>query len=173
MRFRKNILVMGVCGVGKSTVARAIADGIGGQFLEADTFHSDANVRAMSAGIPLTDEMRAVWLDTICDAVRKRGAAGDVPVVLACSALKRRYRETLSGALAPMFTVHLSGDLEVIRSRLLARKGHFMPPTLLDSQLRDLEPLVAEEDGVTIDVACPPAEIVGQVISLSTNGSDA
>ncbi|WP_127904104.1 gluconokinase [Solirhodobacter olei] len=166
----RGILVMGVCGVGKSTVARAIADRIGGRFLEADEFHSVANVRAMSRGTPLTDEMRADWLDAIGGAARACREQGEAPVVLACSALKRRYRDKLAGALSPMFVVHLTGDPALIRNRLIARKNHFMPPELLDSQLHDLEPLAADEGGVTVDIAASAEEIAARVVTLIERG---
>lgn len=166
----KGILVMGVCGVGKSTVARAVADRIGGRYLEADEFHSVANVRAMSCGTPLTDEMRADWLDVICSAARACLEQGEAPVVLACSALKRRYRDKLAGVLSPMFVVHLTGDPALIRDRLIARKDHFMPPELLESQLRDLEPLAADEGGLTIDIAAPAEEIAARVVTLIERG---
>lgn len=170
MRSGGNILVMGVCGVGKSTIARAIAQRIGGHFLEADSFHSDANVAAMSRGIPLTDDMRADWLDTLCGAVGQARSTDDTPVVMACSALKQRYRAKLATAMEPMFVVHLSGEPEVIRSRLLARKDHFMPPALLDSQLQDLEPLAAGEHGMKVDIALTPDVIVDRALSLIANG---
>lgn len=167
---KRGILVMGVCGVGKSTVARAVADRIGGRYLEADEFHSVANVRAMSRGTPLTDEMRADWLDVICGAARACRDQGESSVVLACSALKRRYRDKLARALSPMFVVHLTGDPALIRDRLIARKDHFMPPALLDSQLRDLEPLAADESGVTIDIAAAAEEIAARVVTLIERG---
>ena len=135
---------MGVSGVGKTTLARDLAAAIGGHFLEADIYHPPENVRSMEAGIPLTDDMRVHWLDALADAVTAMRAVGQVPVVLACSALKRQYRDRLSRAMGPdPVIVHLHGTPALIHDRLTARQGHFMPAALLDSQLRDLEPPTA------------------------------
>ncbi len=164
---------MGVCGVGKSTVARAVAERIGGRFLEADSFHTEANVRAMSRAIPLTDAMRADWLDRLCAAIGECRGAAEAPVVLACSALKRRYRARLATAMDPMFVIHLTGDPDLIRGRLMARRNHFMPPALLDSQLADLEPLAGDEIGVSLDIAMAPEAVVARALSFMTSGGHA
>lgn len=155
---------MGVCGVGKSTVARRLAETFGGGFIEGDKFHPEENIRAMSSGQPLTDAMRLGWLDAICgEGERVNGQEGR-PAFIACSALKRRYRERLSARLGPICFVHLTGDPELIRERLVARRDHFMPVALLESQLADLEPIMPDESGlaVSIDVANPIEEVVRQ-----------
>lgn len=161
-----NVLVMGVSGVGKTTVARRLAEAIGGQFVEGDSYHPEENIRSMRAGIPLSDAMRVRWLGALCDAVRARRAAGQGPVVVACSALKARYRAQLAAALAPHLTIHLTGRPEVIRQRLTERRDHFMPPALLQSQLADLEQPAPEEGTlIEIDIAGDVDAIVAQAIS--------
>lgn len=144
------VLVMGVCGVGKTTVARAIADMAGAHFLEGDDFHPESNIRAMAQGQPLTDRERWPWLESICAgalAARSRDGAG---VVIACSALKKRYRDLMRQRLGEITIVHLTGDPELIRARMERREGHFMPARLLDSQLADLEAPRADEGEVLV-----------------------
>ncbi len=143
---------MGVAGSGKSTVARALADRLRAGFLEADLYHPPENIAAMSRGEPLDDGMRWGWLDAVGTAAAEaRGT-----VVVACSALKRRYRDRLREKVGPMPIVHLAGDRALLARRMAERTGHFMPPSLLDSQFADLEPPGADEDAVALDVADPP-----------------
>ncbi|WP_245396550.1 gluconokinase [Jiella sonneratiae] len=148
------ILVMGVCGVGKSTVGRTLAETIGRAFVEADDFHSSDNIETMRSGRPLDDAMRWSWLDAVAEAVAAvQSTDGGGPVVFACSALKRSYRDRLRERLGRIAIVHLTGSREVIGRRLSARRGHFMSPDLLQSQFGAMEePDEAEEPCVTVDV---------------------
>ncbi|MXN67464.1 AAA family ATPase [Stappia sp. GBMRC 2046] len=162
---------MGVSGVGKSTVAEEVARRSGGIFVEADAFHPAQNIEAMSAGIPLNDDMRWHWLEALCLHVRSENCgSGESPVFIACSALKRKYRDFLRERLGPLFIIHLDGDRELILNRLQARKGHFMPPALLDSQIGDLEyPSQKEGACVRFDIAEPIDKIVSEAFSLIEN----
>jgi gluconokinase len=158
------LVVMGVSGSGKSTVARLLADRLGWPMAEADEFHPEANIAKMSAGIPLTDADRGPWLRTLRDWISKQDKAGQGTVVT-CSALKREYRDVLRGASARVHFVHLHGTQEVIAERLASRSGHFMPPSLLVSQFAALEPLGDDEDGTTFDVTATPGRIVDLVVA--------
>jgi gluconokinase len=151
-----HVLVMGVCGTGKSSVAARLAAAAGGTLVEADDFHSDANVALMASGRPLTDADRWPWLDAVAEGARAAGRTG--LVAIACSALKRRYRDRLRARLGDIALIHLTGDPALIRDRLEARRDHFMPPALLDSQLAELEPPMADEPCLKLDVALTPAE---------------
>jgi gluconokinase len=143
------ILVTGVSGSGKSTIGKLLADRLTWEYAEADAFHPAANVARMRAGIPLTDEDRLPWLHAIAAWIDQRIAAGK-PAVVSCSALKRAYRDTLRRPLAR--AVFLDGDRDLIAHRMAARKGHFFPATLLDSQFRDLEPPQPDEDALTVPI---------------------
>lgn len=156
------VLVMGVSGAGKSTIGQALADALGADFLEADTFHSDANIAKMSSGTPLTDSDRWPWLDAIGTALDQAVMKGG-RVVLACSALKQAYRDRLlkDGGRAG-FTVFLKGDSALIASRLSGRSGHYMPPALLPSQFAALEP---PEDAIVVDIDQPPETILRQILA--------
>lgn len=153
---------MGVCGCGKSEVGRGLAAALGMRFLEGDAYHSTANVAKMAAGIPLTDADRADWLQRLQDELAAARACG-TSVVLACSALKRRYRDLLRAADPELRFAHLAGPRELIAERMQSRTAHYMPLSLLDSQLRDLEPLAADEAGVLLDIRNPPAVLVEQI----------
>lgn len=153
---------MGVCGCGKSEVGRGLAAALGMRFLEGDAYHSTANVGKMAAGIPLTDADRADWLQRLQDELAA-ARAGGTGVVLACSALKRRYRDLLRAADPELRFAHLAGPRELIAERMQSRTAHYMPLSLLDSQLRDLEPLAADEAGVLLDIGNPPAVLVEQI----------
>lgn len=153
------VVVMGVSGSGKSTVARLLADRFGWPMAEADTFHPEQNIRKMSSGTPLTDADRAPWLAAIRDWIADHAAAGESTVVT-CSALKRSYRDVLRQARgARVRFLFLRGTSDVIEQRITSRAGHFMPPSLLRSQFDDLEPLRSDEDGVTADVRATPEHI--------------
>lgn len=143
-------IVMGVCGCGKTTVGRAVADALGWVFLDADEFHPPANVAKMSAGVPLTDDDRWPWLDRLREEMAAIAARGE-HVVLACSALKHAYRQRLRPAHGVRF-VYLKGDRDTIAARLALREGHYMPPSLLDSQFSILE---EPGDALVIDAALP------------------
>ncbi|QRK93607.1 gluconokinase [Saccharopolyspora erythraea] len=155
---------MGVAGSGKTTVAELLAQRAGLEYVEADRFHSPENIAKMSSGTPLTDEDRQPWLRRLSEWMRERREAG-VSTVLACSALKRSYRDILRSHAPALMFVHLHGSPELIRERMTSRKGHFMPPALLDSQIRDLEPLQADENGITVDLVHAPDEIAEQALS--------
>lgn len=151
---------MGVAGSGKSSVASALAREIGVEMIEGDDHHPPTNVGKMAAGIPLTDADRRPWLEALADLVEERHAAG-VGTVLACSALRRSYRDILRSTIPPeeSFVVHLDADAETLRSRMAERTGHFMPVSLLESQLATIEPLQQDERGAVID-ATPPLDVV-------------
>lgn len=154
---------MGVSGVGKSTVALRLADRLGWAMAEGDRFHPQSNIAKMEAGVPLTDDDRAPWLRSIRDWISECAADGRDAVVT-CSALKRSYRNLLRESGARVRFVHLNGGRDVIGERLAERSGHFMPPSLLDSQFGDLEPLDSDEAGITVDIADAPERIVEKVL---------
>lgn len=155
------VVVMGVSGSGKTTVAEILARRLGWQEAEADDFHPAANVAKMHDGIPLTDQDRMPWLIALRDWIN----AAPGSVILTCSALKRSYRDVLRTADARVEFIHLDGDHEVIRKRITARKGHFMPASLLDSQFATLEPLQPDEAGLVVDVEGDPTAIADQAIT--------
>ena len=155
------IVLMGVSGSGKTTVGQLLARALGGEFAEGDAFHPPANVEKMRRGIPLDDPDRRPWLETLARAIADWLAAGRT-VVLACSALKRSYREILRGGRREVHFVYLKGDADLIRARLAGRRGHYMPASLLDSQLAALE---EPKSALTIGIEGRPEEIVAQILS--------
>jgi gluconokinase len=161
--FPKRWVVMGVSGSGKSTVGKMLAGRLGAQYVEGDDYHPRANINKMAAGQPLTDEDRKEWLLRLSERIRQSRQEG-TPLVLACSALKRRYRDLLRDADADLAFLHLDGERELIAARMQTRTGHFMPPALLDSQLRDLEPLQADERGCRLDIRDAPQELVERLL---------
>nr|WP_314628761.1 gluconokinase [uncultured Noviherbaspirillum sp.] len=154
---------MGVSGCGKSEIGQRLADRLGIAYLEGDAFHPEANVAKMSAGTPLDDEDRSGWLGVLADkvAAARRDGQG---LVLSCSSLKRRYRDLLRTGDPQLVFVHLHGERDTISARMQSRPGHFMPPALLDSQLRDLEPLQPDEQGFQADIRYAPDALVGQIV---------
>jgi gluconokinase len=158
---RRLIVVMGVSGCGKSTVAQALAEFLRLPVADADDFHSATNVAKMAAGLPLDDEDRRPWLEQVGNWLAEQEHGG----VMACSALRRAYRDTLRRSAPSAIFVHLDGVPEVIRARLIARPGHFMPASLLASQLATLEPLDGEERGLVVDVDEPVAAAVVRVVA--------
>lgn len=156
---------MGVTGAGKSTVGALLAERTGGCFLEGDRLHPASNQRKMSHGQPLDDAEREPWLGAIVTEIRQQLARGS-SVVVACSALRRRYRELLRQAHGTIRFVHLAADAELLRDRLHGRTGHFMPAALLDSQLATLEPPSDEADAVTIHLVPgdSPERIVARIV---------
>jgi carbohydrate kinase (thermoresistant glucokinase family) len=153
---------MGVSGCGKSTVGAALAQALGAPFLEGDEFHPPENVAKMSSGIPLEDSDRTGWLQALASEIqdaRERGSG----LVVSCSALKRRYRDMLRQADPALRFVHLQGPGSLIAQRMENRPGHYMPPSLLESQLRDLEPLQDDEAGIELDITLPPAVLVQRI----------
>ena len=156
-----HVVVMGVSGSGKSIVGERLAAEPGFEFIDGDDHHSPENIAKMSAGIPLTDEDRGPWLRTLADLVVARHASGE-PTVLACSALRRAYRDLLRAAIpsAESFVIHLEADAETLRTRMASRHGHYMPASLLESQLATLEPLDRDEAGVVLDATQPVQQVV-------------
>lgn len=153
------ILLMGVSGVGKTTVGQLLAAELGWTFLDADVLHTPANVAKMHGGIPLDDEDRLPWLAAIRDRLREYDREG-TNAVLACSALKQAYRDCLTEGSGDVRVVELEAPPAVIRARLAHRQGHFMDPALLDSQFQTLEP---PEGGIVVDASRTPAEIVAAI----------
>lgn len=158
------LVVMGVSGVGKSTVGGLLAERYGWPFRDADTFHPPANIAKMTAGTALTDADRKPWLEAIAAWLDERRAAGGHGIVT-CSALKRAYRDILLAGRPDVRLVYLAGTRDVIAPRMAARKDHFMPPALLDSQLATLEPPTADERPVKVDVSGTPREIADAISS--------
>ncbi|MFI7635492.1 gluconokinase [Nonomuraea sp. NPDC049400] len=156
------VVVMGVCGSGKSTVGALLAERLGLPYAEADDLHPPANIAKMAAGVPLDDADRAPWLDLIAAWLAGQGGKGGV---VACSALRRRYRDRLRADASDVFFLHLDGSEELIGRRLAERVSHFMPPALLRSQFEALDPLEADEKGVTVSVDAPPGEITRRALA--------
>jgi carbohydrate kinase (thermoresistant glucokinase family) len=152
---------MGVSASGKSTVGAALADALGVPFVDADDLHSEANRLKMAAGTPLTDEDRWPWLDAVSERFRESEPTG---VVIACSALRRVYRDRIRRAAPEVVFVELDGSRELLAARAAARTDHFMPPALLDSQLATLEPLEGDERGIFENVAKPVPELVSDLV---------
>jgi gluconokinase len=156
-------VVMGVSGCGKSSIGQALADALGCRYVEGDSFHPAANVARMAAGIALTDADRSDWLLLLQGEIAAAGAAGE-SLVLSCSALKRRYRDLLRLGDPALRFAHLAGPRELIAERMAARVDHYMPPSLLDSQLRDLEALQDDEAGLTLNLADTPQRLVANIV---------
>lgn len=154
----RSIVVMGVSGVGKTTVGRELARRIGVAFIDADDLHGPANIAKMAAGTPLDDDDRWPWLDRVGAAL-----AADPGVVVACSALKRTHRDRLRAAAPTIVFVHLDAPEERVAEQANARRGHFMPPALLASQLAALERLGADEGGATVVVDAGPDELAERI----------
>jgi len=163
---RTRWVIMGVSGSGKSTVGSALAAFYAIPFLEGDAFHPQHNVTKMASGVPLDDHDRAGWLQALA-AELEQAEIHDRGLVLSCSALKRRYRDLLRAADPQVRFVHLAGPRDLIAERMHARPDHYMPPALLESQLRILEPLQPDEDGLTLDITQPPAALVERITASS------
>lgn len=160
-----HVVVMGVAGTGKSTVAQRLAAELDLVLAEGDDFHPAANIEKMSAGIPLDDDDRLPWLRSLAIWTAQRHAAGQA-TVLTCSALRESYRDVLRAGVpdAPTRFLHLEAPREVLADRMSSRE-HFMPASLLDSQFDTLEPLAAHEDGIAVDVSAPVDEVVAQALA--------
>ena len=150
---------MGVSGSGKSSIGAGLARALGVDFVEGDEYHSAENVERMSRGIPLTDEDRARWLRSLAARIREAKEAGS-GLVISCSALKRSYRDILRADAAELRFVYLKGERELIAQRLAGRRGHFMPPSLLESQFTTLEDPQPDEDAWVCDITQPAQDIV-------------
>lgn len=157
------LVVMGVSGSGKSTIGTTLGQRLGWRFEDGDSFHPPANVAKMSAGHPLTDEDRWPWLQAIAAEIARCRTAGR-HIIIACSALKKAYRDILVGGCNDVRMVYLQGSQELIGERMSHRKGHFMPPGLLASQFATLEPPDAAERPITVSVDAPVATIVDDIM---------
>jgi gluconokinase len=160
---------MGVSGSGKSTIATALAARLGWTFEDGDKFHPASNVAKMRSGHPLTDEDRWPWLEAIADEIGRVCEAGG-HVVIACSALKRAYRDILVRDRADVRFVFLDGSQALIADRLARRKGHFMPAGLLDSQFKTLEPPQADERPIAVSIDPPVETIVANIVAQLGTG---
>jgi len=160
----EHLVLMGVAGSGKTTLARILQERLGLPYAEADEFHPPANIAKMSSGTPLEDEDRWPWLEAIRDWLTAQSAAGHGSVVT-CSALKRTYRDVLRTADGRVRLVHLTAGPDLLAERMSHREGHFMPTTLLPSQLATLEPLGDDEDGVTVVVDVPPDVVADRTLA--------
>jgi carbohydrate kinase (thermoresistant glucokinase family) len=154
------VVVMGVSGSGKTVVGGATAVLLGVSFLDADSLHPSRNIAKMAAGIPLTAEDREPWLELVGANIAAAGAG----IVVACSALRRSYRDTIRAAAPDAYFVHLAADPALIAARLKHRQGHFMPSSLLGSQLETLEPLEPDEAGLTLAADAPVGELAEQIL---------
>jgi gluconokinase len=159
------VVVMGVSGSGKTTLARGIAGRLHWRFQEGDELHPRANVEKMSRGEPLTDEDRRPWLDAIGQWLDDRAAAGE-SAVLTCSALRRAYRDQIREDRPGVRFCHVVVSTQMLSDRLQHRRGHYMPPSLLPSQLATLEPLADDEPGVTVTADREPAEVLDEALRL-------
>lgn len=158
-----HLVFMGVSGSGKSTAALAVEERVKWEFAEGDDFHPPENIAKMSAGIPLTDDDRWGWLESLAAWTKERDDRG-IPTIISCSALRRSYRDVLRKGGEGTFFVHMTGDKGMMLDRM-GHREHFMPPTLLESQLDTLEPLQPDEAGMAIDAAHPPARIANLVLA--------
>ena len=156
------LVIMGVSGSGKSTVAGILAGQLGWDLEEGDDLHPPANVAKMSAGTPLTDQDRWPWLDKVAEWITEHTAAG-LPGIITCSALKRIYRDRMRGD--HVIFVHLTGDRDTINQRISARQDHFMPPALLDTQIATLEAPGPDENVLEVNLGRPPAEEAAEIIT--------
>ena len=154
-------VVMGVSGCGKSSVGQALAEAVGLTFIDGDDLHPPSNIAKMSAGMPLDDTDRAPWLVAVGRAL----AQEDGSVAIGCSALKRAYRDIIRGEAGQVQFLHLAAPKSVLAERVAARKGHFMPPALLDSQYATLEHLEADETGTVLDIAQPLARVIKDAVA--------
>lgn len=157
------LVLMGVSGCGKTSVAELLADRLGWPFQEGDALHPQANVDKMAAGRPLTDEDRWPWLDLVAAWIDQRLDSGQNGIVT-CSALRRVYREKLDRRGSGVLFVYLAGDYDLIAARIAARHGHYMPPGLLKSQFSTLEEPAADEPAIRVNIAGTPREIADRII---------
>lgn len=157
------VVMMGVSGVGKTTIGTLLAERLGWGYAEGDSYHPPANVAKMRAGTPLDDADRAPWLTAIAADIDRWRAAGQ-GMVVACSALKRSYRDILIGGRPDVRLVRLAGDEALIRARMETRTDHYMPPSLLSSQLATLQPPGDDEEAITVNVTCSPQACVAQIL---------
>lgn len=163
----QHVVVMGVSGSGKSTVGELLAQELGATFIDGDFLHPAANAAKMAAGTPLSDADRKPWLEAIG---QKLAQARNESLVIACSALKKSYRDIIRAADPTARFVLLEGPQALLSERLANRRGHFMPPSLLQSQLETLELLETDESGVVLDISEKPDELARKAAALLTAG---
>lgn len=166
------VVVMGVSGCGKSTVGSLLAQRLGLAFIDGDDLHPAANKLKMGSGVPLNDDDRHPWLAKIGRTLRE-GASDGGGIVVACSALKRRYRDQLRSEAGEVLFLHLTGDADTVGRRLAGRQHEFMPAAMLASQLAALEPLDADEPHILLDIREPPAALVEQAHHALTDAGTA
>jgi gluconokinase len=160
------IVIMGVSGCGKSSVGADLGHRLGIPYVDGDDLHPSTNVEKMRAGIPLADDDRWPWLDRVAQVLHEQA-----PVIVGCSALRRSYRDRIRArAGGPVRFVHLSGSRDVIAARMAARTGHYMPPSLLDSQFATLEPPCPDE-ALTVDITAARSTVVDTILADITGGS--
>ncbi len=160
-------VVMGVSGSGKSLIGSALARALGVDFVEGDDYHPAENIERMSSGIPLTDEDRAQWLRSLAGRIREANNAA-TGLVMTCSALKRSYRDVLRTEARELRFVFLKGQKALIAARLAGRRGHYMPPSLLDSQFATLEEPSSDEDVWVCDISESPKDIVADLVARAS-----
>jgi gluconokinase len=160
-------VVMGVAGSGKSLIAAAFARALGVEFVEGDEYHSPESVERMSRGVPLTDDDRTQWLRSLAARIRQARDAG-AGLVVSCSALRRSYRDILRAGASDLRFVFLTGPPALIAERLAGRRGHFMPPSLLDSQLATLEEPSPDEIAWVCDIRMSPQELVAALVTRAS-----
>jgi gluconokinase len=165
------VVIMGVTGSGKSVLAEALSQRLGARFIEGDRLHPPENIERMSAGIPLTDDDRIGWLDRIAAEIAAGTAAG-IRIVAACSALKRNYRDRLRAPNPDLTFIYLDIDHETARQRVEARRGHFMPGSLVDSQFADLERPTPDEPALALDASYPVDDLVTAAVVLLTGAGN-
>ena len=164
------VIVMGIQGSGKTTIGELLAQRLGVPFVDGDTLHSSKNKEWMASGRALSDAQRLPWLHAVGESLALAGGSG---VVVACSALKRRYRDLLREHAPTMLTVFACGDIDLIHARITARRHEYMPPSLLPTQLEVLEEREDDEPGLTVDVAQTPEQIVERIMTMVTAEADA
>lgn len=158
------VIVMGVSGSGKTSIAQRLSAATGWPYVEGDDFHPEANIAKMRVGIPLSDADRWPWLEAVGAWISAHEVRGD-SAVITCSALKRSYRDHLRAGRSGVRFLLLTAPVEELRRRVANRPGHFMPASLLDSQLATLEPLGPDEDGVVIDASGDPGEVLAAAVA--------
>jgi gluconokinase len=162
------IIIMGVQGSGKSSIGAQLANRLGVPFIDGDSLHPVSNKEWMASGRPLSDAQRLPWLQKIGERLASGTGAG---IVVACSALKRSYRDVLRQQAPSLLTVFARGDIGLVSSRISARRHEYMPRSLLETQFDELEALGGDEPGLTVDITATPEQIVDQVIAVIAQGA--